>query len=52
MEREYGTFVRAFSLPEIADNNNISAEYKNGVLYVKFAKKEVAKPKQIEVKVA
>lgn len=52
IEREYGTFARSFSLPDTADSEKVSAEYKNGLLHVKLAKKEVAKPRQIEVKVA
>ena len=52
IEREYGTFARSFSLPDTADSEKVSAEYKSGILHVKLAKKEVAKPRQIEVKVA
>ncbi|HXE79559.1 MAG TPA: Hsp20/alpha crystallin family protein [Vicinamibacterales bacterium] len=51
IERTYGSFSRSFSLPGTADTNNISAEYKNGVLTVRIPQREEAKPKQIEVKV-
>ncbi|RMH33634.1 MAG: Hsp20/alpha crystallin family protein [Nitrospirae bacterium] len=52
IERAYGSFARSFTLPEDADPEKISAEYKDGVLYVHIAKSEKAKPKAIEVKVA
>src|ERR1700758_3325501 len=32
VERQYGTFSRSFSLPKTVDTENVSAEYKNGVL--------------------
>ena len=52
VEREYGSFARSFTLPDNADAEKIAAEYKNGVLAVRVAKKEAAKPKSVEVKVA
>jgi len=52
MERAYGSFVRSFSLPDDADHNKVSAEFKDGVLAVHVAKSESARPKQIEVKVS
>src|SRR5437879_677519 len=45
IERSYGSFVRAFSLPDTVDAEKVKADYKNGVLTVTLAKKEVAKPK-------
>ena len=51
IERSYGSFVRAFSLPDTVDGENVKADYKNGVLTVTLAKKEVAKPKTINVEV-
>ncbi len=51
VERAYGSFVRTFALPDDADANTVSAEFKDGVLKVHLAKCESAKPKQIEVKV-
>ena len=51
IERSYGSFVRAFSLPDTVDGDNVKADYKNGVLTVTLAKKEVAKPKTINVEV-
>jgi HSP20 family protein len=51
IERSYGTFVRAFSLPETVDPENVKADYKNGVLTITLAKKEVAKPRTIPVQI-
>ena len=52
VERSYGTFVRTFTLPDYADADRVSAEFKDGVLKVHLPKSEKAKPKQVEVKVA
>jgi HSP20 family protein len=52
IERSYGSFVRAFSLPETVDAENVKADYRNGVLTVTIAKKEVAKPRTINVEVS
>lgn len=52
IERSYGSFVRAFSLPESVDSEKVKADYKNGVLTVTLPKKEVAKPKMINVEVS
>ena len=51
IERSYGSFVRSFSVPSTVDTDKVSADYKNGVLTVKLAKKEAAKPKQVKVEV-
>jgi HSP20 family protein len=51
IERSYGSFVRAFSLPETVDPENVKADFKNGVLTMTIAKKEVAKPRTIKVEV-
>ena len=52
IERSYGSFVRAFSLPDSVDGEKVKADYKQGVLTVTLPKKEVAKPKTINVEVA
>ncbi len=52
IERSYGAFVRAFSLPETVDGEKVKADYKSGVLTVTLPKKEVAKPKTINVEIA
>ena len=49
-ERSGGKFSRAFRLPDYVDENAIKASYKNGVLNLKLAKKEEAKPHTIEIK--
>ncbi len=52
VERSYGSFVRSFSLPELVDETNVKAEYKDGVLSLHLPKSEKAKPRAIDVKVA
>lgn len=51
IERSYGSFVRSFTVPSSVDTEQVSADYKNGVLTVKLPKKEAAKPKQVKVEV-
>ncbi len=51
IERSYGSFVRAFSLPETVDPEKVKADYKNGVLTITLTKKEVAKPRTIPVEI-
>jgi len=52
IERSYGSFVRAFSLPDTVEGEKVRADYKNGVLTVTLPKKEVAKPKTINVEIS
>jgi HSP20 family protein len=52
VERHYGAFSRAFSLPQTVDAGKVSAEYKNGVLTVRLPLREEAKPRQIKVDIA
>lgn len=52
IERSYGSFLRAFTLPEGADSGHVSADFKDGVLWVHLPKTDKAKAKAIEVKVA
>lgn len=52
IERNYGTFVRAFSLPETIDPEKLAAGYKDGVLTISIGKKEIAKPRSVKVNVS
>jgi HSP20 family protein len=49
-ERSYGSFTRAFTLPEGCDAEHIRTELKDGVLTVVVPKKAEAQPKKIEIK--
>src|SRR5580693_3996164 len=51
VERQYGSFTRSFTLPSSVDSGQVSADYNQGVLKIKLAKKAEAKPKQIKVNV-
>jgi HSP20 family protein len=51
VERQYGSFTRTFTLPTTVDQESVQADYDKGVLKVKLAKKQEAKPKQIKVSV-
>ncbi|MGD0214756.1 MAG: Hsp20/alpha crystallin family protein [Terriglobales bacterium] len=51
VERQYGSFTRTFTLPTTVDQESVQADYEKGVLKIKLAKKEEAKPKQIKVNV-
>jgi HSP20 family protein len=51
IERGYGSFVRAFTLPDSVDSEKVKAEYNSGVLTITLSKKEVAKPKTIRIEI-
>ena len=51
IERGYGSFARAFTLPDTLDAEKVRADYKAGVLTVVLPKKEIAKPRQVKVEV-
>ena len=51
IERRYGSFSRAFTLPTTVEPENIDAKYDNGVLKLELKKKPEAQPKQIKVNV-
>ena len=51
MERSYGTFLRAFTLPANVAPEMITASFTNGLLEVHLPKKEEAKPRSIKVEV-
>lgn len=46
-ERRFGSFSRTFSLPELADGENITAKLDAGVLTLTIGKKAEAKPRKI-----
>lgn len=50
-EYSYNSFVRSFTLPEVADQAKIEAEYTDGVLKLNVAKKEEAKIQSREIAV-
>lgn len=51
IERSYGKFSRSFKLPENTKQDDINAEFKNGVLTVTVPKAEEEKPKAIDISV-
>ena len=52
VEREYGSFSRAFALPTAVKEDKITAEYKDGILKIVLPKKEEVKPKSIKIEAA
>ena len=51
LERSYGAFERAFTLPEGTQRTEIKAEFKDGLLKVHLPKGESSKPKALEIPV-
>jgi HSP20 family protein len=49
-ERGFGTFTRVITLPFAVDPAKVEAKLEHGVLTIKMAKSEEAKPKKIAVK--
>lgn len=49
VERSFGHFYRAFTLPKTVNADAISANYENGVLTISVPKAEEVKPRQIEI---
>lgn len=48
-ERSTGSFMRAVSLPDDIDPNQVRASYRDGVLQVSIPRRESAQPKRITV---
>jgi HSP20 family protein len=48
-ERQYGRFLRSFTLPSGVDSGKIEADYRDGVLKLMVPKAESAKPRQIKI---
>ena len=51
IERRYGSFFRAFTLPSTVDTEHVAASYEAGVLKLELSKKPEAQPKQIKINV-
>jgi HSP20 family protein len=49
VERNYGKFMRSFTLPVFIDTARITADFNDGLLKVTLPKLEEAKPKHVEV---
>jgi len=48
-ERSFGSFSRAFTLPEGVDSEHVQADLKNGVLTLVLTKQPEVQPKRIKV---
>jgi HSP20 family protein len=51
IERRYGSFFRAFTLPNTVDTESVQASYNAGILKLELAKKPEAQPRQIKINV-
>jgi HSP20 family protein len=51
IERRYGSFYRAFTVPNTVNPDSVKADYDAGVLQIRLEKRAEAKPKQIKVQV-
>jgi HSP20 family protein len=49
VERSYGSFVRSFQLPQGVDENQIGADFDQGVLHVRIPKAALPQPRRIEI---
>jgi HSP20 family protein len=49
VERVYGSFMRSFQLPQGIDEEQIKAEFNNGVLALHIPKAALPQPKRIEI---
>lgn len=49
IERTYGTFARAFALPQQVNPEGVQAAFDNGVLTIIVPKAEQAKPRKIAI---
>jgi len=52
VERAYGSFTRAFTLPDDSDPEKVQADFKDGILSVRVGKSERSRPKTIDVRVS
>ena len=51
-EFDYSSFARSFNLPDTADSDKITAEYKDGILSITISKKDDAKLQHKEIVVS
>jgi len=51
MERSYGVFMRRFTLPDGVDEEKLSAEFKDGMLWLHLPKSSQAPPRAVEVEI-
>ncbi len=51
LERRYGIFLRDIPIPGSINRDDVSADYKDGILVITLPKAEESKPKQVKVKV-
>jgi HSP20 family protein len=52
VERSYGSFQRAFTLPGTIHQEKVKAKFKDGILEITLPKVEEAKPKQVKVEIS
>ena len=50
VERNYGSFMRRFQLPQGVDAEKIEADVENGLLQVRIPKAALPQPKKIQIK--
>ena len=48
-ERQYGEFVRSFTIPFEVDAEKVTATYGNGILELRLPRSEADKPRKIEI---
>jgi HSP20 family protein len=49
VERSYGSFMRSFTLPKGIDENQIQADFENGILSIHIPKAALPQPKRIQI---
>jgi HSP20 family protein len=49
IERSYGSFYRAFTLPHSVDAEKVQAEHENGVLRISMPKRQELKPRTVRI---
>ncbi|MFL5552988.1 MAG: Hsp20/alpha crystallin family protein [Gemmatimonadaceae bacterium] len=49
VERTYGSFMRTFQLPQGIDEDQINADFENGVLSLRIPKAALPQPKRIQI---